>query len=94
VPAQAQQPGAVKVGLHTPAIDARIAAEAEQQGMSPAEAARQFLSERQPSGRFVEGGNIAALIAFLCGPAGRDITGALLPGRRWLDRKLTTDDRT
>jgi len=65
--------------VQTPAIDARIGAEAERHGTSRAEATRQFLAERQPTGRFVAAEGVAALIAFLCGPGGRDITGAALP---------------
>ena len=34
---------------------------------------------RQPAGRFVAAENVAELIVFLCGPAGRDITGSSLP---------------
>jgi 3-hydroxybutyrate dehydrogenase len=40
---------------------------------------KKFLAGKQPSGEFVETGNVAALIAFLCGDVGRDITGAALP---------------
>ena len=42
-------------------------------------AIKQFVAARQPTGRFIEPENIADLILFLCGPAGRDITGAALP---------------
>ncbi|MGA2129667.1 MAG: SDR family oxidoreductase [Xanthobacteraceae bacterium] len=65
--------------VQTPAIDARIGAEAERDGISRAEATLRFLADRQPTGRFVAGDGVAALIAFLCGPGGRDITGAALP---------------
>ncbi|MEO8669549.1 MAG: SDR family oxidoreductase [Bauldia sp.] len=40
---------------------------------------RSFMASRQPSGRFVAMDGVAALAAFLCGPGGRDITGAALP---------------
>jgi 3-hydroxybutyrate dehydrogenase len=43
------------------------------------QAVARFLSGKQPSGRFVEAGHVAELAVFLCGPAGRDITGAMLP---------------
>jgi 3-hydroxybutyrate dehydrogenase len=63
----------------TPAILARIAALAAERGLSGEEATRLYLSERQPSGRFVQPEDVAALVAFLCGPAARDITGAVIP---------------
>lgn len=63
----------------TPAIEARIAGIAEQSG-EPAEAvARRYASERNPMGRFVDTAKLAATLAFLCGPAGDDITGVALP---------------
>ena len=47
--------------------------------MSVEQAEREYLATRQPTGRFVAMENVAALIAFLCSEAGRDITGAALP---------------
>jgi 3-hydroxybutyrate dehydrogenase len=38
-----------------------------------------FMASRQPSRRFVEPEGVAALVALLCGPGGRDITGAAIP---------------
>lgn len=63
----------------TPDIAARIDALAAAEDLPRAEAVSRYLSERQPSGRFIEAGNVAALVAFLCSPAGADITGAALP---------------
>ena len=63
----------------TPAIEARIQAVVDSEGMSREEAVEQYLAARQPSGRFVSAENVAGLVLFLCGPAGRDITGAALP---------------
>lgn len=63
----------------TPAIDARVRRLAEETGTTRAEAERRFLERKQPSGRFVEADHVADLIVFLCGPAGRDVTGAMLP---------------
>ncbi len=65
--------------VHTPAIEARIGAQAERQGISHPEAVARYLAERQPSRRFVAAENVAALVALLCSPAGADITGAALP---------------
>ncbi|WP_298967887.1 SDR family oxidoreductase [uncultured Methylobacterium sp.] len=75
VTCNAVSPGTVP----TPAILARIAALAKERGLSEAEATRLYLSERQPSGRFVQPEDVAALVVFLCGPAARDITGAVIP---------------
>jgi 3-hydroxybutyrate dehydrogenase len=64
----------------TPAIDQRIAASMaanDVRDRAAAEAA--FLAERQPSRRFVEADRVAAMVAFLCGPAGEDITGTAIP---------------
>jgi 3-hydroxybutyrate dehydrogenase len=63
----------------TPAIEARIEAIAKSQNISTEEAARSYLSERQPSGRFVSMQNVGAMIVFLCSAAASDITGAALP---------------
>ena len=68
-------PGAV----HTPASEQRIRAAMERDGQSRDEAERTFLVGKQPSGRFVEADDVAALVVFLCGQAARDITGATLP---------------
>ncbi len=37
------------------------------------------LAGRRPARRFVANESVADLIVFLCGPGGRDITGAVLP---------------
>ena len=65
--------------LPTPVIEARIRELATASGSSEDEARRAYLSTRQPSGRFVSLEGVAAMVAFLCGPGGRDITGAALP---------------
>ncbi|WP_149535493.1 SDR family oxidoreductase [Siccirubricoccus phaeus] len=63
----------------TPNIAGRLRAAAAASGRDEAEEARHFLGTRQPTGRFIEASAIGAMVAFLCGPAGRDITGAELP---------------
>jgi 3-hydroxybutyrate dehydrogenase len=63
----------------TPAIAARIEALAAARRLSQQDAVREYIKERQPSGRFVRLEDVGATIAFLCGPAGRDITGAVIP---------------
>jgi 3-hydroxybutyrate dehydrogenase len=37
------------------------------------------LKGKQPTGRFVEAEAVADMVGFLCGPSGRDVTGAVLP---------------
>lgn len=65
--------------VHTPSIDARLQELAQAQGLDPEATTRVFLQGKQPTGRFVEAGHVAALLVFLCSAAGRDITGAMLP---------------
>jgi 3-hydroxybutyrate dehydrogenase len=65
--------------LPTPAILERIRGLAAASASTEDEAARAYLDARQPSGRFVSLEGVAALVVFLCGPGGRDITGAALP---------------
>jgi 3-hydroxybutyrate dehydrogenase len=65
--------------LPTPAIETRIAAMAAKDGLSAKDAESRYLSQRQPSGRFVDLGAVGDLVVFLCGPAGADISGAALP---------------
>ena len=63
----------------TKAITDKIAGLASQAGISADEATRDYLATRQPSRRFIAPEGVAAMVAFLCGPGGRDITGATLP---------------
>ncbi|TAJ36885.1 MAG: SDR family oxidoreductase [Reyranella sp.] len=63
----------------TPAIEQRLADFMAREGLTRDDAVRAFMASRQPSGRFVAMEGVAALAAFLCGPAGRDITGAAIP---------------
>ena len=65
--------------LPTPAIMSRIDAMASSRGISQGEATREYMKERQPSGRFVRLEDVGAMVAFLCSPAARDITGTLIP---------------
>jgi 3-hydroxybutyrate dehydrogenase len=65
--------------LATPDILGRIRKTAAAQGISEEAATRAYLKDRRPSDRFVAVENVAALITFLCGPAGRDTNGAVFP---------------
>lgn len=63
----------------SPAILDRIAGIAREQGVSEEQAAQDYIAPRHPSGRFVALDSVAALLVFLCSPAGQDITGTTLP---------------
>ena len=63
----------------TPAIEERFSAFKTREGLSGDAAVQAFMASRQPSGRFVSMEAAAGLVAFLCGPDGRDITGAAIP---------------
>ncbi|NMJ43355.1 SDR family oxidoreductase [Roseomonas sp. JC162] len=64
----------------TPAIEARIAAGMAARGLTDrAAATAEFLAEKQPTRRFVSPEAVGGMVAFLCSPAGDDITGAALP---------------
>ncbi|WP_193076000.1 SDR family NAD(P)-dependent oxidoreductase [Pseudomonas sp. FME51] len=63
----------------TPSIAARVETLRSNEGLSEEEAVRRFLAGKQPSGRFNQAEHVGELITFLCGQAGTDITGAMLP---------------
>jgi 3-hydroxybutyrate dehydrogenase len=63
----------------TPAIEWRLRQEMQRDGTSFEQAEENFLAVRQPSRKFVKDKNVAALIAFLCGPHSEDINGAAMP---------------
>ncbi len=63
----------------TPAIQDRLDGLLKRSN-EPAEVVMErFMSDRQPTRRFIDPAKVAALAVFLCGPAGDDITGAALP---------------
>jgi 3-hydroxybutyrate dehydrogenase len=68
-------PGAVL----TPTNEGRINALMEQTGLDRGEAIERFLAGKQPIQRFVDPAHVGELVVFLCGAAGQDITGAVLP---------------
>lgn len=68
-------PGAV----HTPGAEKRIQTLMAAEGVDHAEAVRRFLVGKQPSLSFVNEAHVAELLVFLCGPAGAEINGAMLP---------------
>jgi len=65
--------------VHTPSIDLRMQELMQQQALNLEQATKVFLAGKQPIQRFVDADHVAELLVFLCGPAGRDITGAMLP---------------
>jgi 3-hydroxybutyrate dehydrogenase len=68
-------PGTTETPVHEATVRALMAAD----HLTRDEAERRFLSTKQPTGRFIPAEHVADLIAFLCGPAGADITGTALP---------------
>jgi 3-hydroxybutyrate dehydrogenase len=64
---------------HTPPHEATIQQTMASEGWSRADAERRFLAGKQPSGHFIQGPDVAALMLFLCQPESCDITGAALP---------------
>jgi 3-hydroxybutyrate dehydrogenase len=68
-------PGTSATPVHETSLDALM----QRTGLARAEAERQLLAGKQPTGRLISPEGVAALIAFLCGPGSRDITGAVLP---------------
>ena len=74
VTCNAVSPGSVL----TPGTEDRVRA-IEAGGVDRAQAVRQFLAGKQPSGRFVRAEDVAASVIYLCSEAARDITGTVLP---------------
>jgi 3-hydroxybutyrate dehydrogenase len=68
-------PGTVPTPVHEATIEKMMAAET----LSREAAEQRFLAGKQPTGRFIPGEDVAALMVFLCGPESRDITGAAFP---------------
>jgi 3-hydroxybutyrate dehydrogenase len=68
-------PGTVPTPVHEATMQKMMAAES----LSRPEAEQKFLTGKQPTGRFIQGDDVAALMLFLCGPESRDITGAAFP---------------
>jgi 3-hydroxybutyrate dehydrogenase len=63
----------------TPAITDKIRGMAASAGLTEEAATAEYLGTRQPTRRFIAPDGVAALVTFLCGDGGRDITGAALP---------------
>jgi 3-hydroxybutyrate dehydrogenase len=63
----------------TPLVQKQIDARAEQQRISPEQAAKSLLAEKQPALSFVTTEQIGEIVRFLCSPAADLITGTALP---------------
>jgi 3-hydroxybutyrate dehydrogenase len=63
----------------TPGTEGRITRMMGDENIDRRSAERRFLEGKQPGGQFIAPGSVAALLIFLCGPIGRDMTGSLLP---------------
>ena len=61
--------------VRTPLVEAQIEAQAAAHGIAPERVVDDVLLERTPLKRLVEPAEVAELVAFLCGPAARSITG-------------------
>jgi 3-hydroxybutyrate dehydrogenase len=62
--------------VRTPLVDGQIAAQAEAHSVSESDVVEQVLLARTPVTRLVEPAEVAAMVAFLCGPASQSVTGA------------------
>lgn len=63
----------------TPGTELRVRQLMDEQGLGREAAQEAFLRGKQPTGRFVMPDSVTDLLIFLCGPAARDMTGAMLP---------------
>jgi 3-hydroxybutyrate dehydrogenase len=63
----------------TPNIDERITALMQEHQLERDAAVKMFLQGKQPNGEMVDSADVAEMVAFLCGPAGKQITGAMMP---------------
>jgi 3-hydroxybutyrate dehydrogenase len=68
-------PGTTETPVHRGTVQTMM----ESEGLRPEEAEQRVLAGKQPTGRFVPAQAVAALVVYLCGPLGADITGAALP---------------
>ena len=62
----------------TPLVQAQIDERAGKEGLSPEEAKKALLGEKQPSLEFVTPEQLAALVLFVCSPAAAQMRGASL----------------
>ena len=75
VSCHALTPGSVLTPIWAEKVETMMRDEA----LTFAEAQARFLAGKQPSGKFIEVESVAAVLLLLCGPAGADMNGAILP---------------
>lgn len=64
--------------VRTPLVEKQIEDKAKKENTSIEQASAKLLGEKQPNQRFIDPENIGAMIAFLCGPHGRAMTGEII----------------
>ncbi len=64
--------------VRTPLVEAQIDALATKDGLEKEEAVKRFVAAKEPSLRFTTPEQLADAAAFLCGPAGANMTGSSL----------------
>lgn len=65
--------------VRTPLVEGQIDSQAKSHGLPRERVIREVILAAQPSRRFVEVEEVAALVVFLCGEGARSITGAAIP---------------
>lgn len=65
--------------VETPLVRKQVEDIAKAEKLDIMEATRRFLEEKHPTRRFVPAEEVAALVAFLCGPYASSLTGASIP---------------
>jgi 3-hydroxybutyrate dehydrogenase len=65
--------------VRTPLVEGQIEAQAKAHNLPRDRVIREVILAAQPTRRFIEVEEVAALALFLCGDAARSITGASLP---------------
>ena len=65
--------------VRTPLVEAQIESQAKAHGLPREQVIRDVILAAQPSKRFIEVEEVAALAVFLCGEPARSITGAAIP---------------
>jgi 3-hydroxybutyrate dehydrogenase len=65
--------------VRTPLVEAQIADQAASHGLPPERVLEEVILERQAVKRLLEPAEVAEVVAFLLGPAGRGITGVPVP---------------
>lgn len=65
--------------VRTPLVEGQIEAQAKAHGLPRERVIREIILAAQPSRRFIEVEEVAALAVFLCGDSAKSITGAAIP---------------